>query len=89
MQLIESRVHLPDGTLEWRVTFGNHQHVAVPGGAMPVDVVMPFRVRFEQPSRGIDTLVRFESIDVGGEAPGDAFVQTPRPGLRVETVECQ
>lgn len=86
MQLVESRVELPDGALEWRVTFQEHRSIAIPGAA---SIVMPFRVRFEHPARGIDTLVRFESIELGGQAPSDAFVQTPRPGLGVETVECR
>jgi outer membrane lipoprotein-sorting protein len=51
-------------------------------------VTMPFRFRFEHPTRGIDTLVRFESIDVNASVPDDAFVQTPRPGLTVQTGEC-
>ncbi len=85
MRLVESRVLAPDGSLEWRVTYENYQAVADPGGAQ---VSMPFRVRFEHPSRGIDTLVRFESIDLNVEVPADAFVQTPRPGLEVEMVEC-
>jgi hypothetical protein len=89
MQLIESRVELPDGSLEWRVTFQEHRTVASSDETSAASITMPFRVRFEHPARGIDTLVRFESIELGGQAPPDAFVQTPRPGLAVETVECR
>lgn len=87
MRLLESRVHAPDGSLEWRVTWDDHRAVADPRGGG--GVTMPYRVRFEHPSRGIDTLVRFESIDLNARVPDDAFVQTPRPGLEVETVECR
>lgn len=88
MRLIESRVLAADGSLEWRVTWEGYRDVADAGGA-GTSVAMPFRVRFEHPSRGIDTLVRFQSIDLDVQAPADAFVQTPRPGLEVETVECR
>lgn len=86
MQLTESRIELPDGSLEWRVRYEDYRAVAGPGDGPATR--MPFRVRFEHPSRGIDTLVRFESIELGGTPPPDAFVQTPRPGLSTETVEC-
>ena len=85
-RLVESRVHARDGSLEWRATWEEHRDVTNPRGG---SVVMPFRMRFEHPSRGIDTLVRFESIDVNAAVPDDAFVQTPRPGLEVEHVECR
>lgn len=81
LRLRESRVDAAGGALEWRVTWDDYRAVG--------DVMMPFRVQFEQPSRGIDTLVRFESIDVGVQVPPDAFVQQPRPGLVVEQVECE
>lgn len=87
MQLRESRIELSDGSLEWRVRYEDYRVLARAGDGRATR--MPFRVRFEHPSRGIDTLVRFESIELGGAAPPpDAFVQTPRPGLSTETVEC-
>lgn len=85
MRLRKSEVHGPDGSLEWRVTWGDHQTVTGPGGEA---LTLPFRIHFEHPSRGIDTLVRFQRIDLNVEVPADAFVQQPRPGLPVETVEC-
>lgn len=86
LRLRESAVHGPDGELEWRVRWDDYRDVADASGAT---VEMPFRIQFEMPSRGIDTLVRFESIDLNVEVPGDAFVQEPRPGLPVETVQCE
>lgn len=86
MRLRESAVYGPDGSLEWRVTWDDYRAVADAAGA---SVEMPFRIQFEMPSRGIDTLVRFESIDLNVEVPADAFVQSPRPGLPVETVQCE
>lgn len=83
-RLRRSEVHGPDGALEWRVEWSEYR--AVSGGGETV--VLPFRIHFEHPSRGIDTLVRFESIDLNVEVPADAFVQEPRPGLPVEAVEC-
>lgn len=90
MRLLESSVHAPDGSLEWRVTWDDYRFVEDPrSDATPrMGVAMPYRVRFEMPARDIDTLVRFESIDLNVEVPEGAFVQTPRPGLQVETVEC-
>ena len=84
MRLLRTEVHAADGSLEWRVTWSDHQSVS--GGGE--NVVLPFRIHFEHPSRGIDTLVRFQRIDLNVEVPADAFVQEPRPGLPVETVEC-
>lgn len=87
MRLRESSVHAADGSLVWRVRWDDYRAVADSRGGGAVE--MPFRIQFEMPSRDIDTLVRFESIDLNVEAPPDAFVQEPRPGLTVETVQCE
>ncbi|WP_236605268.1 LolA family protein [Sandaracinus amylolyticus] len=87
MRLRESRVNAANGALEWRVSWDDYRAVQDPSGGAAV--TMPFRIQFEQPSRGIDTLVRFESIDLNAEVPADAFVQEARPGLQVETVQCE
>lgn len=88
MRLRRTEVHAPDGALEWRVGWDDYQLATDPGSGAAGGVWMPHRIRFEQPSRGIDTLVRFESIDLNVEVPTDAFVQQPREGLAVETVTC-
>ena len=90
MRLRQSEVHAADGSLSWLVTWDDYQFVEDPlSDATPrMGVVMPHRIRFERPAEGIDTLVRFESIDLNADIPPDAFVQQMRPGLAVEPVDC-
>ncbi|MFO0681161.1 MAG: DUF4292 domain-containing protein [Sandaracinus sp.] len=90
VRLRSSEVHAPDGTLEWRVRYDDHRVVEDPRDTEEPHrgVAMPFSIHFELPSRDIDTLVRFSSIDLNPEIPEDAFHQTPRDGLSVEPVEC-
>lgn len=83
-RLRRTEVRAAGGALEWRVEWDGYQ-VVEGGGA---SIALPFRIHFEHPARGIDTLLRFESIDLNVEVPADAFVQEPRPGLPIETVEC-
>ena len=90
MRLRSSEVHASDGTLTWRVRYDDHRVVEDPHDTEVPHrgVAMPFSVHFELPSRDIDTLVRFNSIDLNPNIPGDAFHQEPRDGLSVEPVEC-
>jgi hypothetical protein len=90
LRLRVSEVHSPDGALAWRVRFDEHRVIADPADTETPHrgVAMPFRVQFEQPSRNIDTLVRFVSIELSPSVPEGAFHQDPRPGLPVEPVEC-
>ncbi len=91
LRLTRSEVFAANGSTEWRVTYGEYRFIENPEDDRTPrrGVVMPFSVRFEEPRRGIDTLVRFEDIDLNVEVPGDAFVQRPRPGLNVRHVRCQ
>ena len=91
LRLIRSEVFGPDGQTVWRVTFDNYQFVADPGDESTPQrgVMMPYSLRFEDPLRGTDTLVRFERIDLNVEVPEGAFQQEPRPGLSVEEVTCE
>ncbi len=90
LRLRSSEVLTADGALDWRVRFDDHRVVEDPADTETPHrgVAMPFRVQFEQPSRDIDTLVRFVSIELGPQVPEGAFHQDPRPGLPVEPVEC-
>lgn len=90
LRLRSSEVHAADGTLEWRVRYDDHHVVEDPADTESPHrgVAMPFTVRFELPSRDIDTLVRFSSIELNPSIPEDAFHQSPREGLAVEPVEC-
>lgn len=80
-----TEVRAPDGALQWRVTWSDHRVVR---DATGIETSLPFRVHFEHPGRGLDTLVRFESVEPNAEPPADAYVQQPRPGLDVQTVTC-
>jgi hypothetical protein len=88
MRLRQTEVRTRGGDIEWRVTYDDYRFIEDPQGTEERGLVMPFRVRFEDPRRGVDTLVRFERIDLNVEVPQDAFVQEPRPGLNVEEVAC-
>jgi hypothetical protein len=90
LRLRRSEVFAPDGSTEWRVTYDDYTFVEDPrDDASPRrGMVMPFTVRFEDPRRGQDTMVRFERVDLNVEVPPGAFEQRPRPGLTVEPVAC-
>jgi hypothetical protein len=88
---MRSEVFGPDGETEWRVTFADYRFVPDPtDDASPRrGLMMPFRLRFVDPRRGTDTLVRFERVELNVDVPEGAFRQEPRPGLAVEEVACE
>jgi outer membrane lipoprotein-sorting protein len=90
LRLKRSEVFEPDGSTAWRVTYDDYQFVADPldDATPPRGLVLPFTVRFEDPRRGQDTMVRFQDVDLNVEVPPGAFEQRPRPGLTVEHVGC-
>ncbi len=90
LRLRELTVADPDGAVSLHVEWGDHRFVADPRSeASPREgVMLPFRVRVELPRRGIDTLVRFDAIEINVALPSGVFSQRPRPGLAVEPVEC-
>ncbi|HBQ17808.1 MAG: DUF4292 domain-containing protein [Sandaracinaceae bacterium] len=90
MRLKRSEVFSADGQTEWRVTYDEYRFIEDPDDTQSPrrGVVLPFRVRFEDPRRDIDTLVRFSSIDLNVEIPAGAFRQETRPGLEVHPVTC-
>lgn len=90
LRLRSSEVRTADGAIEWRVRYDDHRVVEDPRDTETPrrGVAMPFTIHFELPAHGIDTLVRFGSIDLNPSIPADAFHQEPRDGLSIEPVEC-
>lgn len=90
LRLRELMLQGADGTLELRIRWDDHRFVEDPrSAASPREgVMLPHRVQIELPPRGIDTLVRFERIEINVTMPSGVFSQAPRPGLAVEPVEC-
>ena len=90
LRLVRSELYDARGNTQWRATFDEHRVVRDPrsSDADPRGVAMPFEVRFEDPRKGVDTLVRFESVDLNVDVPADAFRQTSRPGIPSEWVGC-
>jgi uncharacterized protein DUF4292 len=90
MRLRRSEVFGPNGQTEWRVTYDDYRFIENPSDEERPrrGLVMPFTVRFEDPRRGVDTMVRFSDVDLNVEVPSGAFTQQPRPGLRIENVRC-
>lgn len=84
LRLMRSEVLDARGHTEWRASWDDYR--VLPLGEM--GVAMPYEVRFEDPSRGVDTLMRFRSIDLNVDVPAEAFVQSPRSGITVEHVSC-
>ncbi len=90
MRLRRAEVRGPDGATRWLAEWDDYRFVEDPtSDATPrMGVVMPFRVRFQQPAAGVDTLVRFERIEMNARVEPETFVQRPRPGLAIEAVSC-
>jgi outer membrane lipoprotein-sorting protein len=90
LRLRSSEVRGADGALEWRVRYDDHRVIEDPNDTVTPHrgVAMPFTIHFELPAHGIDTLVRFSSIELNPSIPADAFHQEPRDGLSIEPVEC-
>jgi len=89
LRLIRSEVFLPNGDTEWRATLEDHRVIADPNSPLGLGIAMPFKVRFEHPNQGADTLVRFERIDLNVEVPAAAFEQQIPGGLVAEEVSCE
>ena len=73
------------------MSYEDYRYVADPAapGGQARGVAMPFRIRFEDPSRGVDTLVRMREIELNAEVPPDAFEQEPDPALSIQEVRCE
>jgi outer membrane lipoprotein-sorting protein len=84
LSLVRSELSGADGKTVWRVTYSDHENIALAGRQL----LVPMRVRIEQPSQSADTLVHFKSVAANPTIPSEAFTQTARPGLAQEEATC-
>ncbi len=89
-RLRESLLHDAAGELVWRIRWDDYAFVEDPTDTQTPrrGLAMAHRIQLELPAQHVDTLVRFERIELNASMPSDAFTQTVRPGLSVEPVEC-
>ena len=85
LYLLRSELFSPSHARIWRVTYEDVEPVA----SGPAGLLMPRKVRIEQPASASDTLVHFKEIALNPHIPDDAFVQSPRPGMTEEEVSCE
>lgn len=76
----------PSGRVRWRAKLGDHRAVSARDGTR---AEFPFEVDVEEPGSGARTRFRFQSVELGVSLPGDAFVQSPPPGMLAETASCE
>jgi hypothetical protein len=90
LRLRQSELFGGDGALLWRIRWDDHRFVVDPRSTTSPQkgVSLPFRIQVEIPAQGIDTLVRFEHIEINVDLPEGVFTQDVRPGLSVQPVEC-
>jgi hypothetical protein len=90
LRLLRSELFHADGTTEWRATYEDHHVLTDPLDPEGRGVAIPFRVRFEDPARGADTLVKIKELEIATTEPSpEVFVQTPPPGLTPEEAACE
>jgi hypothetical protein len=89
LRLRVSELYDGDGTLLWRITYDDYRVLADPTDPQGRGVAMPFEVRFVEPPRDLDTLVRFRSMELNLEPEPALFTQRPRPGLTVRVTSCE
>jgi outer membrane lipoprotein-sorting protein len=82
LYLVRSELHAPNGHLQWRVSYDDHEAVKLGTST----VLAPFRVHVEQ--AGSDTMIHFKQIKLDPEIPEGAFTQEPRPGMKIEEALC-
>lgn len=89
LRLRRSELFDASGKTLWRATFDDYEVVVDPRDEEGRGVALPFVVRFEDPQRGADTLVRFKEMTIVTEpVPEGVFSQAPPPGMSVETISC-
>ena len=86
----ESLLYDAAGALVWRIRWDDYRFVEDPEDTQTPrrGIAMAHRIQLELPAQNVDTLVRFERIELNAPIPSDAFTQAVRPGLSVEPVEC-
>ena len=89
LRLRRSELFDAAGKTIWRATFEDYRVVVDPRDEEGRGVALPFVLRFEDPQREADTLVRFKEMSIVTEpvAP-EVFEQTAPPGMSVETISC-
>ena len=89
LRLRRSELFDASGETVWRATYDDYEVVRDPADPEGRGVALPFRIRFEDPKRDADTVVRFKEIGIVTERVPDAtFTQGTPPGMRVETISC-
>jgi outer membrane lipoprotein-sorting protein len=84
LYLLRSELTSATGVRVWRVSYEDMQPVGTGADA----VLMPRRVRVEQPASSSDTEVHFKEIAKNPSIPDDAFVQSPHAGMQEEEASC-
>ena len=84
LTLVRSQLWAADATPLWRVSYSDHEPTPLQGRQL----LLPMRVRIEQPSHGADTLVHFKSITTNPDIPAEAFTQRARPGMQEQEATC-
>jgi outer membrane lipoprotein-sorting protein len=84
LALVRSELWDPSGKSVWRVTYSDHEATQLGGRQL----LVPMRVRIEQPAQSADTLVHFKSVTANPKIPAEAFTQSTRPGLAEEEATC-
>jgi outer membrane lipoprotein-sorting protein len=74
----------PTSPRVWRVTYDAVEPVQAGSSTL----LVPKRVRIEQPASDSDTLVNFKNMKTNPQIPDDAFVQSVRPGMEEEVASC-
>jgi outer membrane lipoprotein-sorting protein len=82
LTLIGARVWNAQGKRLYKVSYEDYESVG--GGAS-----LPRTVRIVDDASGADAVLRFEKMAINVEVPAEAFTQTPRGGLSVETLSCE
>ncbi len=89
LRLRRSELYDASGKTVWRATFDDYRVVVDPRDEDGRGVALPFVLRFEDPEREADTMVRFKEMSIVTEPVSDeVFSQTPPPGMSVETISC-
>tara|TARA_B100001750_G_scaffold215935_1_gene200243 strand:- start:671 stop:1399 length:729 start_codon:yes stop_codon:yes gene_type:complete len=89
LRLVRSELFDVHGETIWRATYDDYRVVRDPGDAEGRGVALPFVLRFEDPVRGADTMVRFKDMSIVVEPAADeVFQQRTPPGMRAETILC-
>lgn len=86
-RLVLKRSELFDskGRSNWRATYDEYQRLTTGG----IKTDLPYVVHVTQETAGTETRIRFKSVSIDLELPGDAFVQAPLPGMAIEEALCE